>query len=228
MTTTQQNRLAMFLAVLGVMEKYNASWAALTAIADMVTRLDDLTTGMQESSGVQGTKRTGIAGGKRRQRLLMMEQAVAIAGDLHALAVKNNDADLQAKCAFELTDLVRLGETVIGPRCQEIHDQANKNVAGLAAFGTTATEITALQTAITAYGELVTKPREAIIEKKSATGDIAADENTADALLNDELDKAMKKFKAKEPAFFNEYTSARMIIDLGGRSQKPPTPPPTP
>lgn len=63
MTTTQQNRLAMFLAVLGVMEKYNGSWAALTAIADMVTRLDDLTIGMQESSGVQGTKRTGIAGG---------------------------------------------------------------------------------------------------------------------------------------------------------------------
>ncbi|MGI9089168.1 MAG: hypothetical protein ACR2HH_15750 [Chthoniobacterales bacterium] len=125
----------MFLAVLGVREKYNGSWAALTAIADMVTRLDDLTTGMQESSGVQGTKRTGIAGGKRRQRLLVMDQAVAIAGDLHALAGKNNDADLQAKCAFELTDLVRLGETVIAPRCQEIHDLANTNTAGPAAFG---------------------------------------------------------------------------------------------
>ena len=130
---------------------------------------------------------------------------------------------------FELTDLVRLGETIIGPRCQEIHDLANTNVARLAALGTTATEITALQTAITDYSALVTKPREAIIEEKVATGDIAADENTANALLNDELDKAMKKFKTKEPAFFNEYTSARMIIDLGSRNQKPPTPPsPTP
>lgn len=54
---------------------------------------------------------------------------------------------------------------------------------------------------------------------KPPTGDIATNENTADALLNDELDKAMKKFKAKEPAFFNEYTSARMIVDLDGRSQ---------
>ena len=93
-----------------------------------------------------------------------------------------------------MTDLVRLGETLIGPRCKEIHDLANTNVAGLAAFGTTATEITALDTAITSYSALVTKPREAIIEKKVATGDIAADENTADTLLNDELDKAMKKF----------------------------------
>lgn len=63
--------------------------------------------------------------------------------------VKNGDAPMQAKVDLQLTDLIRMGESEIAPRCQEIRDLANTNAAGLAAFGTTATEITALQTAIT-------------------------------------------------------------------------------
>lgn len=218
----------MYLAVLGVMQKYNSVWSALTAIADMVTRLQDLTSGIQESSGMQGSPLTGIAGGKRRQRMDMMEKTVPIAGDLHALAVTNGDTVMQAKCAMELTDLVRLGETLIAPRCQEIHDLANTNAAAIAPLGTTATDITALQAAIDAFGSLLTKPREAIGARKEVTGDIADDEATADKLLNDELDKSMKKFKTKTPPFFGEYTTARMIIDLGGQQQKPTTPPTPP
>lgn len=219
----------MFLAVLGVMDKYNAVWAALTAIADMVSRLGDLTDTIQEKSGVQGTRRTGIAGGKRRKRMEMMEQSATIAGDLHALAVKNGDDDMQARADFELSDLVRMGETVIAPRCQEVHNLANTNAAALADFGTTAADIAALQTAINEFTALVTKPREAIGERKEATGDIAENEDAADALLKNELDKAMRKFKKKNAPFFSEYTSARMIIDLGTRHETPDNPPgPTP
>lgn len=79
MTSLQQNRLSMILAVLGVMEKYTAAWTAFTAMGNMVTRLSDLADSIQERSGLQGSVRTGIAGGKRRKRLVMMEQALAIA-----------------------------------------------------------------------------------------------------------------------------------------------------
>jgi hypothetical protein len=83
----------MCLAVIRVMTKYNSAWSALPKMADMVTRLDTSTKGMQDKSGVQGTPTTGIAGGKRTKRMEMMERAIAIAGDLHSLAVANNDAD---------------------------------------------------------------------------------------------------------------------------------------
>lgn len=222
MTGEQQNRLSMYLAVLGVMAKYNSVWAALTAIADMVTRLQDLTSSIQESSGVQGSPLTGIAGGKRRKRMEMMEQTVAIAGDLHAMAVKNNDASLEAKTDFELTDLVRLGETVVGPRCEEIRGFANTNAATLASgYGVDAADITALQTAITDFKGLLTKPRQAVVARKEVRGDIADDEAAADKLLEKEMDKTMRKFKTKNAPFFGEYTSARMIVDLGAPHAKP-------
>jgi hypothetical protein len=228
MTTVQQNRLSMYLAVLGVMAKYNAVWAAMTALAEMVTRLGDLTTSIQETSGVQGSPLTGIAGGKNRKRMAMMQKTLEIAGDLHAFAVKGGDTTLQAKCDLKITDLVRLGDTLIGPRCQEIHDLADTNAAALVSYGVEAADITALQTLIDAYQPLISTPRQAVAGRKEATGNIADDEAAADDLLNNELDKSMQKFSTKNATFFGEYTTARMIIDLGHPKSQTPSTPPTP
>ena len=84
MNSVQQNKLAMCPAVRGVMDKYNSVWSKMTAIADMVTRLTGYTENIQDKTGVQGTALTGIAGGKRRNRMDMIQKAVALAGDLHA------------------------------------------------------------------------------------------------------------------------------------------------
>lgn len=214
----------MFLAVLGVMQKYNSAWLAMTAIAELVTRLTGYTDAIQDKTGVQGSALTGIAGGKRRNRVDMMQKAIALAGDLHALATKTNDSMLQGKTAFELSDLLRQNDTVIGPTCQQIYDLANANQAGLTDYGVVKEDVMALKTAIDAYTGLLTKPREAVVGRKEVTGSIAQDEDAADKLIKDELDPAMRKFKTKNASFFSEYTSARMIIDLGERHEKAGTP----
>jgi hypothetical protein len=224
MNANQQNKLAMFLAVLGVMDKYSSVWSSMTALAEIVTRLSNFTTSIQDKTGVQGTPLTGIAGGKRRMRMDMIQQALAIAGDLQALATKTNDSALRGKVAFELADLVRLNETLIAPRCQQIHDLAKENAGALLTYGVTAADITTLQTVIDAYTAVLTKPREAVVARKEVTGSITHDEIAADTLLKNELDPAMRKFKIKNSAFFGEYTSARMIIDLGERHEKAGTP----
>ncbi len=58
------------------------------------TRLQALTTRMQETSGIEGSPLTGISGGKRRKRVEMMERTVEITGDVHAFAAKNGDAKM--------------------------------------------------------------------------------------------------------------------------------------
>ena len=214
----------MFLAVLGVMDKYNSIWSKVTALAELVTRLTGHTESIQDKTGVQGTALTGIANGKRRNRMDMTQKAIAIAGDLHALATKTNDSALQGKVAMEFSDLMRLSDTVVAPVCQQIHDLANTNAAGLVDYGVAAEDITALKTAINTYTTVLTKPREAVVGRKEITGSIAQDEEAADKLLKDELDPAMRKFKTKNAPFYSEYTSARMIIDLGERHEKAGTP----
>jgi hypothetical protein len=215
----------MYLAVLGVMGKYETVWTAFTAIADMVTRLQGFVNQLQEDSGIQGTPQTGIAGGKRRANVKMINLAAEIAGDLHGFAVKSGDTVLAAKVDLHLSDLVNEGDTVIGPRCQEIHDLADEHATDIQPFGTSKADITALQAAIDLYTPLVTKPRQAIGARKVVTRDIGATQASADALLKDELDRSMRKFKTKNPPFFGEYTNARMIIDLGSRGEEEPPPP---
>jgi hypothetical protein len=87
-----------------------------------------------------------------------------------------------------------------------------------------AADIAAVQAAIDAYMALVTKPREAVVGRKEVTGSIAQDEEAAGQLLKNELDPAMRKFATKNAPFHTEYTSARMIIDLGERHAQPGTP----
>ncbi|MDQ6766050.1 MAG: hypothetical protein M3Z22_08130 [Verrucomicrobiota bacterium] len=117
----------------------------------------------------------------------------------------------------------------MGARCQEIHDLAAANEGALNDYnGDIATDIHALQDAIAAFTPLVGQSRIATGVKKKATSDIAALEESADALLKNELDRSMRKQKTKNAQFFAEYTSARMIIDLGVHHEKPPTPPTPP
>jgi len=99
----------------------------------------------------------------------------------------------------------------------------------LATFGTTAADLQALDAAIQAYEPVVVAPREATVLAKGVTGQIAADTQSADALLKSELDKAMRKFKRKNPEFAGAYENARIIVNLGGEQQEtPPTPTPVP
>jgi hypothetical protein len=159
----------------------------------------------------------------------MINLAADIAGDLHAFAVKSGDTELAAKVDLPISDLANEGDTVIGPHCQEIHDLADSHSADIAPFGTSKADITAFQAAIDLYSPLATKPRQAIGARKVVTGGIETTQEKADALLKDELDRSMRKFKTRNPPFFGEYTNARMIIDLGSRGEEePPTPPAPP
>lgn len=215
MNNPQKNKLSMFLAVLGVMETYAGSWTTLPGIQSMVTRLGDLTADIQTKSGIQGTPRTGITRGKSRKQVEMINLTVAVAGDLHSYAVAQADDTLAGQTDLEHSDLVQLADNLVGPRCRTIHDLAKANAAALASFGTTAADLTELDSAIKAYEDVATAPRQSTAVNTSVTVDIARDVQAAVDLLNRELDKAMAKFRLKSPDFYQSYKDARIIVDLG-------------
>ena len=213
--------------MLGEHQSLEVARRALAGIAAMVQRLDDLSSGIQDASGIQGTPRDGVAKGKNRKQVAMINLAAEVAGDLHSLAMVTKDDELAAKSALEISELVNTPDTLVAGRCREIYKLGVENAAGIAPFGTAAEDLTALDEAIKAYEPVVTAPRQAIVMGKQVTGGIEADTKSADLLLKNELDKAMRKFKRKEPDFAKAYGDARIIVDLGGGGavpQKPVTP----
>ena len=218
----QKNKLSMYLAVLGVMEKYDSVWLPLSGIAAMVQRLEDLVESIQEASGIQGTPRDGIAKGKNRKQVAMINLAAEVAGDVHSLAVAQKNDVLAGKSAVEISDLVNTPDTLVAARCREIHKLGKENSAGIAPFGTGAEDLAALDLAIKDYEKVATAPRQAVVAAKGVTGGITADFQSGDALLKKEIDKGMRKFRRKNPQFAQEYADARIIVDLGGGKSAAP------
>ena len=224
MNDKQRNRLSMQLAVLGVMETYASEWQAFPAIQEIVTRLDGLVQNVQNNSGLQGTPRTGITQGKNRKLVEMIRRTAELAGDLHAHAVKQQNDALAGQVDVEVSDLAKLAEPLVGPRCRELYTLVNQHAAELEEYGTTAADVAALDAAIAAYETVVTAPRQATAVNTSVTAAIAADLRAGSELLKAELDRALRKFERKSPAFYQAYRDARVIVDLHGHPEEPAAP----
>ena len=57
------------------------------------------------------------------------------------------------------------------------------------------------------------------VDSVARTRQLAGLFSKASTHLRDHLDKLMRRIKRKEPVFYNTYTNARVIIDLGSRSK---------
>ncbi len=91
-------------------------------------------------------------------------------------------------------------------------------------------KLTALKKKIDAFETSLAKPRQQVATSSAATVELAEKFTEADAVLNKCLDKLVYQFKDSVPDLFNEYQTARSIVNLRG-GRKPtdaPTPTPTP
>ena len=73
------------------------------------------------------------------------------------------------------------------------------------------------------------KPRQHVAESAAATITLAERFKDADEVLSKCLDKLAYQFKDNAPDFFNEFQSARTVVDIrGGRKTNKTTPTPAP
>jgi hypothetical protein len=221
METKQLNKVSMSLAVLDVMDDYHTLWSGLPRVAGMVGELESMVAAVQEKGGIQGNRRTGIAEGKNQKQIAMIELAAALAGDLHALAVEEGDAELAARMDLHKSDLLALSDAEVGPACAGIVKLAQDHAAALATLGTEAEDLAAADAAIKAYEPLVQAPRVATVQNKTVTGDIATLLGQIDTLYETRLDRTMRKFTIKNKPFADDYRNARVIVDLGHRPKAP-------
>ncbi len=71
MTTQQENKLSMYLAVKAVCARHQTVWQSLPAFADAVTRFESHLDAIKTLTPSQGRCKTGLADDKKRLRLEM-------------------------------------------------------------------------------------------------------------------------------------------------------------
>lgn len=229
MEITQTNKLKMTQATLGCLQDNAAAWTDIKGIQEASDSAQTLVDAIVERSLKQSAA-TGFAKFKTSARKTMLDTAFKVCSSLTSLASKTQDSKLSAQSDFSRTDLASGREQDVINRCQTLLDPGTANAAPLAAkYNVSANDLKALKTAIADFTAAQPKPRQGISASASATVELVDLFAQLDEVLNKQLDPLVETLASVTPSFYNEYQTARAIVDSSASHIVKPTPvPPAP
>src|SRR5262245_13060741 len=235
MMTTDQNRINMLTTVQGVLTKHQTTWQAHVAFSEGVEALAESLTAIDAQAQVaQGNP--GASDAKELARQELCTAACEVIGALRAYAAVNADPELAARVNFSASDVIGGKANEVVSRCRSVHTSASELVSSLGNYGVTTTRLTAFKRKIDSFEELKSAPRQSRVTQSAAAQLIPQLVRSAVSVLRDQLDGLVLQFKSADPSFYEEYFSARVVVDTrGGRSDNtdiaaaaPPSPLTTP
>ncbi len=162
------------------------------------------------AAGIQETPRTGIARDKRTSKRDLCDTTLRISKPTRAFAAATGNDTLRAEVDYAFSDLNRLRDDQIAPRCQIIHDRALENRAALADYGITNEMLADLQTKINSYAAESPKPRTARAARAVKTANLTELFRESKKALK-QMDDLIDLFATANAEFVNTYKTLRRI-----------------
>lgn len=206
-TSTQQ--------VLVKFEKIYDGTTAATALPALVTvaeELAELLDGIDDQARKQQA-RSGSSLEKAAALQALGDAAYEIVSAVRSCAAATGNAELAGKASFGRSELTRGADKTILNRAEEIHETATAVLASLADYGVTQAKLNALNKKIEAFRKAHPAPRQRVNAGRAATrqlSDLFAD---LSALLRNRADRLLVQFRESAPEFYNEYQSARTLVN---------------
>ncbi|OFX60327.1 MAG: hypothetical protein A2046_02690 [Bacteroidetes bacterium GWA2_30_7] len=218
MQNSQEDKLSMCLKTESTCDKFQTVWNSNNAFKATYNLLKSRIRLVEQNRDIQITNITGVTSEKAIKRVAMTDKALFIANRLESYARVSANTELLANIHFTASDMDKARDTNIVGICDLILSKANTYATELANYDVPATTITDLQTAITTYTSVVTKPQTSKAILKNATQNIAQYIKEIDELLATRLDLDIEVFKTTNPDFYSQYKTARIIISTGGQT----------
>lgn len=220
MNDRQENKLGMYRATGEVLASNASIYAGVPAMVTNQQNFLDSISLIDSLAQAQSAVTTGVTIDKTNFGKQMVAYTMRVAGQLKAYGSQNNNATLFAKAdAINDTKFVRARDDDRDDIAQDIHDEANKIIAGLANYGTTAATLSALQTRIDAYRLALPSTTAVRKTRKTNTELIKQEFARAEMLLNDRLDGLILQFEEANPQFVLAYNHARETTNTGSRGK---------
>jgi hypothetical protein len=226
MNIKQQAHTKMFIAVLGVLDSFKTVWQTVVAFADAHDALAAAIAAIRAEELKQSGTTVGVTINKRLARQAMCTSAAMVGGAVAQWAETQGKHDLFDSVDFSAPDLLHQTEQDCLTNCTAIYNAGNANITTLTTSGTlTAADLTDLSTKTATFNTLLTSPRQTKAGTKAATDLLPDKMDDADRICERQLDRLMERYQTSNPDFYGAYKVARVIVDLGGGSGTPPTPP---
>lgn len=217
MNNNQENKRSMYFSVLGTLNVNKSIWQDFLPFSNAVNRFHIVNEQITEQSMLQSTPITGVSEDKKQIREEIAVVLEHLCRKLTAFANVSNNMTLRDKVNYNFTKLSLQRDTLLIDTTQNVIDIANQNLNKLGDYNIDASMLANLQGKLNEFNDILSSPRQQIINRKGATNQLLALFKEADAILKNEMDLLVIEFEKTHSDFVRNYKNARIIIDLRGR-----------
>ncbi|MDQ6765397.1 MAG: hypothetical protein M3Z22_04765 [Verrucomicrobiota bacterium] len=237
MTDEFTNRFTMFQTALGVLNSadYQSVWSGQPPLVftDKVATTGQAVVALENFCIEQGVDIHGAALAKEIQQTSLENDAHILSRALvNYLRDKGNETDAQ-KVNLKLYQWRGLRDEKLTETATVVRNLANDAVTNDKAladtYGITNAKVTALDAELAIWGEIVTKPAQAVSKKKGLGTLLRSKFNDVSLMLH-ALDDLILQFDATQPGrnMIAAFKAGRIVRDLGHGPKKTPPAKPTP
>lgn len=138
--------------------------------------------------------------------------ALLVGGKVSAFAARTHSDTLALKVKVKSNDLDRVRFVERVRSCQRIHDAVAEVLAAVAPSGVTPAMLDDLQTSIGAARSFLTAPRTTVVDKSTATVQLAEAIRELTAILTQQIEPLVAPCEFTHREFFLKYRAARKLI----------------
>ncbi|MBL7784525.1 MAG: hypothetical protein JNM36_01325 [Chitinophagales bacterium] len=217
MNNNQENKRSMYFSVLGTLNVNKSIWQGFLPFSNAVDRFHIANEQITEQSMLQSTPITGVSEDKKQVREEIEAGLEHLCRKLTAFANVTNNMTLRDKVNYNSTRLSLQRDTLLIDLTQNVIDLADYNLNKLGDYNIDANMLSNLQEKLNEFNDILSSPRQQIINRKGATKQLSSLFKEGDSILKNEMDLLVIEFEKTHPDFVRNYKNARIIIDLRGR-----------
>ncbi len=224
MNKRQINKTRMYFATDLVLDNHLELISPFPELTEAQQRLKSMLSSVTDYRQIQEANNSGLTVSKSILREVLTKLIQQFLSALLAYGTSVKDNELIKKANYTNSGLLRVADPIlfdIGSLMLTLADPLRNE---LSRFFLTETEFNALKDLLSRFRNSIPQRRVATGTSKVSTGNISDTFDAIDILLKEEIDNLMKPFQFSQGNFYNEYKSARLIVDTRGNQKKPDNP----
>ena len=221
MKKTISNRINMYVVTLETCKRHEEE---LAGIPKLVSAINDLGNALNEINAIalsHSTKTLGVASYKMQKLEKLFEAVLEVHAAYTALAEELNDPGMRIRNHVPYSVLSRMNAVTLKTHIASVAEELIATGSALEPYGIDNNRIGEILQVIEESTSIISKPRLAIVERKSLTASLDVKVEEIDRIVKLRIDNMVRLLKRALPDFFNEYFAARKVISSGVRRSNP-------
>jgi hypothetical protein len=228
MRLKQSNKLVMYDSIARYLRENSATVNTIPKFTQALTKFEAAIEAIRTKEDERQVSTKGKTEAKYNAEEDLINAILKIASGLFPYAINTNNTELRELADVNYSGLDRLKDVDLIAKGNQIHASAGTLITELADYGLTPDDLTLLKEAIDNYRDTTTYRDASVAQRKGASVSLKDLFNNADDILELEVDRFAAQLKISYPDFYNGYSGARIIKDIGIRHEEKTNPPAQP